>query len=227
MLTPTSFERNALESPLLRLPRELRNLIWTFIFTTTVKPHKLIIPQASAFNVLRVCRQTYTEAASLTYPFITWSFACLNHYEDFFWEICDGAARSKKSLIHCVEIGVDASDLYMLAEMVDPGTDEDEQEEDKGKYHRPTPRAFENLSHLELLLSAQGVFYESENENEEKPENHVACRYENDYIEEARDNFNKTMERKLPRVRVTYKDFDDLLALERFWITHNPKEIGG
>ncbi|KAH6879017.1 hypothetical protein BKA58DRAFT_108250 [Alternaria rosae] len=220
-------ERSATESPLLRLPRELRDLIWTFTLTTTVQPWRTIKPHGSAFNVLQVCRQAYTEAISLTYPFITWSFICMRHYEDFFWKIRDGAARKKESLVHSIQIGADPSDLYMLAEIVDPGTDEDEQEEGQGEYDRATFRAFENLSHLELLLSATGVFYDSEKEDDLDAKAYGANPYEVDYIEEARDNFNKTMERKVPRVRVTYKDFDDSLAMERFWCMQSPREIGG
>jgi len=221
----SAVERNALESPLLRLPRELRDLIWTLTFTGTVKPVYSGASWSSPFSVLVACRQIYTEAISLAGPFLTWSFSCIPDYEIFFWNIFDvEGAKYKNRFIHSIQLGVDPSDSYMLAEIIDPGTDDDRHEE-TGEYRRPTFRAFENLTHVELLLSATGVFSDSENEDDEEAEEVESTRYENDDIEEARDNFTKTMERMLPRVRVTYKDFDDSAAMKRFWTTQDPKEL--
>ncbi|KAI4674194.1 uncharacterized protein J4E84_010700 [Alternaria hordeiaustralica] len=217
-------ERNALESPLLRLPRELRDLIWTFTFTGTAKPACKEVSRYSPFRVLTVCRQIYTEAISLAGPFLTWSFICLRDYESFFWDIIySEGPKHKIRLVHSIQIGVDPSDLYMLAQIVDPGTDDDVDDE-TGEY-RPTLRAFENLTHVELLLSATGFFADSDNEDDEEAEEVEPTRYESEYIEESRVNFTKTMERKLPSVRVTYKDFDDSSAMKRFWTTQDPKEL--
>jgi len=224
ILTSSSVERNALESPLLRLPRELRDLIWTLTFTGTVKPACSEASRDSPFSVLVACRQIYTEAISLAGPFLTWSFSCIPDYENFFWNIFDDeGAKYKNRFIHSIQLGVDPSDSYMLAEIIDPGTDDDGDE--KTGESRPTFRAFENLTHVELLLSATGVFTDSENEDDEEAEEVESNRYENDDIEDARNNFTKTMERMLPRVRVTYKDFDDSSAMKRFWKTQDPKEL--
>ncbi|KAI4957552.1 hypothetical protein J4E86_004690 [Alternaria arbusti] len=219
----SAVERNALQSPLLRLPRELRDLIWTFTFTGTAKP-ACKVSRYSPFSVLTVCRQIYTEAISLAGPFLTWSFSCLRDYESFFWDIIySEGPKHKIRLVHSIQIGVDPSDLYMLAQIVDPGTDDDVDHE-TGEY-RPTLRAFENLTHVELLLSATGFFQDSDDEDDEEAEAAEPNRYEIEYIEEARDNFTKTMERKVPRVRVTYKDFDDSSAMKRFWTTQDPREL--
>ncbi|KAI4631632.1 uncharacterized protein J4E87_002338 [Alternaria ethzedia] len=223
ILTPRCVERNALQSPLLRLPRELRDLIWTFTFTGIAKP-ACKVSRYSPFSVLTVCRQIYTEAISVAGPFLTWSFVCLRDYESFFWDIIySEGPKHKIRLVHSIQIGVDPSDLYMLAQIVDPGTDDDVDDE-TGEY-RPTLRAFENLTHVDLLLSATGFFADSDNEDDEEAEEVEPTQYESEYIEESRVNFTKTMERKLPSVRVTYKDFDDSSAMKRFWTTRDPKEL--
>jgi hypothetical protein len=218
ILTPSSVKRNVLESPLLRLPRELRDLIWTFAFTRTIKPTRSELSQYSPFSVLVVCRQVYTEAVSAIYPLLVWSFGCMPNYEDFFWRLCDSARNmDRMSLIHSIQIGVDPSDLYMLAEVEDPGTDENEGKEEKDEYNRPTFRAFKNLSHLELLLAATGVFDDSDgDEAEEDSSNEHVQLYNHAYIEEAKDNFSKTMARKVPHVHVTYRDFGNSFAMKEF-----------
>jgi hypothetical protein len=68
----TSTERNAQESLLLRLPAEIRNRIWTHIVAIEkvyiggefMNDPKCVAPQ---LHLLRVCRQTYAEAALLPY----------------------------------------------------------------------------------------------------------------------------------------------------------------
>ena len=247
---PSSVERNALQSPLLRLPRELRDLIWTFTFTGTVKPACKEASQSSPFSVLTVCRQIYTEAISLAGPFLTWSFSCISDYENFFWNIFDDEeakytptyppkvprektsnssaspqeAKYKNRFIHSIQLGIDPGDTHGLAQILDPGTDDDGNKETWAD-HYATLRAFEKLTHVELLLSATGFFADSDNEDDEEAEEVEPTRYESEYIEESRVNFTKTMERKLPSVRVTYKDFDDSSAMKRFWTTQDPREL--
>jgi hypothetical protein len=147
------------------------------------------------------------------------------NYEDFFWRLCDSAGnKDKLGLIRSIQIGVDPSDLYMLAEVEDPGTDEEEGKEEKDVYNRPTFRAFENLSHLELLLSATGVFddYDDDEAERDSSSEHVQL-YNHAYIEEAKDNFSKTMARKVPHVHVTYREFCDSLAMKEFWREQDPR----
>lgn len=199
------------------MPRELRDLIWTFTFTQTIKPEA---PQNSTFSPLVVCRQFYREAASLAHQFLILSFSCQPSWEDFFWSLCENEKHKyKKSLIRSIQIGVDSTDLYMLAEREDPGYDVEEEKveiarEDQGEYHRVTFRAFENLSHLELLLSATKVFGDSD--DDEETEHDTTPPPNSTEINEAKENFTRTMRQKLPRVRVTYKEFGNTSAMRKY-----------
>ncbi|KAI8939904.1 hypothetical protein NX059_003634 [Plenodomus lindquistii] len=72
---------NASESPLLRLPAELRNAIYGYMFgdayfivgfqnhTTTI-----VYRNKQYLALLYVCRQTYTETALLPFKLNTWVF---------------------------------------------------------------------------------------------------------------------------------------------------------
>lgn len=82
-LSSNSAERNAQESPLLRLPPELRNRIWTYVLSTKDD----ITPDADGkdfkwnleeihLDIIGVCRQTYAETAML--PFALGSFRFRN-----------------------------------------------------------------------------------------------------------------------------------------------------
>ncbi|CAN9454757.1 unnamed protein product [Alternaria alternata] len=216
-------KRNALESPLLRMPRELRDLIWTFTFTQTIRPEA---PQNSAYSPLVVCRQLYREAASLSHTFLIWSFSCQPSWEDFFWSLCENEKpKYKKSLIRSIQIGVDSTDLYMLAEREDPGYDVEEEKveiarEDQGEYRRVTFRAFENLSHLELLLSATEVFGDSDDDDE--TEHDTIPPPNSTEINEAKENFTRTMRQKLPHVRVTYREFGNTSAMKKYLEEQDP-----
>ncbi|KAG9188623.1 hypothetical protein G6011_07328 [Alternaria panax] len=216
-------ERNAHKSPLLRLPRELRDLIWAFTFTRTVKPRQREGPLNSAFSPLVVCRQLYKEAASLAYPFLIWSFGCQPPWEDFFWTLCENEKhKCKKNLVRSIQIGVDSTDLYQLAEREDPGYDDDEEKaeiakEDQDEYSRVTLRAFKNLSHLELLLSATEVYTDSDDIDDMKYDDTMPLRFDSTEINEAKENFTKTMSQKLSHVRVTYREFGNTSAMRKYW----------
>jgi hypothetical protein len=175
-----------------------------------------------------VSRQAYAEATSLAHPFLTWSFGCQPPYENFLWSLCDNEKnKCKKNLIRSIQIGVDPSDLYQLAEIEDPGYDKDEEEavrakEDQGEYRRTTFRAFENLEHLELLLSATEVYLDSEDHEDMKYDDTMPLRFDSAQMVEAKENFTKTMKRKLPHVRVTYKEFGNIWAMKKYWKEQDP-----
>jgi hypothetical protein len=203
-----------------------------------VKPDKKEILN-SAFSPLVACRQIYAEAASLACPLLIWSFRCWPHYEDWFWNVYDKDEdnreinqkddREKKSLVRFIQIGVDTTDLYSFAEIEDPGTD-DENDEDEtaeaGHYNptlRATFRAFRNLSHLELLLSATPVYedYDTEDDSGEELEDHeLQCA--TTLAEQAKQNFTSVMRQKLPHVCVTYKEFATGNEMRRYWRDQDP-----
>jgi hypothetical protein len=71
--------RNATFSPLLRLPPEIRNTIYTFVFGigTILMIHLrygLSCRTEGSLNLLRVCRQVYTETCLLPYKLNTFDF---------------------------------------------------------------------------------------------------------------------------------------------------------
>ena len=73
-------QRNATSSPLLRLPPEIRNMIYTLIIdVVTVVFTKARLgrgrhPIQDGLALLRVCRQIHAEAALLPYAFNTFVF---------------------------------------------------------------------------------------------------------------------------------------------------------
>ncbi|KAH6849564.1 hypothetical protein B0T12DRAFT_486270 [Alternaria alternata] len=72
-------QRNATSSPLLRLPPEIRNMIYTLILdvNTVMVAHAGLVRSRRfeiSVTLLRVCRQIHAEAALLPYAFNTFVF---------------------------------------------------------------------------------------------------------------------------------------------------------
>ncbi|RAR06795.1 ethyl tert-butyl ether degradation ethd [Stemphylium lycopersici] len=204
---------NSLDSPLLRLPRELRDQIWTLSLTHTIKPiHKFgcnLITPNPPISLLQTCRQIYKEARRFLYPSLTITFRDRIKYEDWFHEF----PSEKRYLIHSLQIRIDPLDMYAQAEVEDPGYDDDE-EGDGGEeeFRTPTFRAFKNLERLELLVARvaiDGGEYEEEEEEElggeeQVDEENTIKRFNMEEIEESKGNFENTMKEKNPGVKVTY-----------------------
>jgi len=81
-LTDSSSKKNARDSPLLRLPPEIRSMIWEYVLGEhTIRMgeswHFTFPAQGTAqihFDLLRVCRQVYVEASNLPRTLNTLSF---------------------------------------------------------------------------------------------------------------------------------------------------------
>jgi hypothetical protein len=71
-------QRNATSSPLLRLPPEIRNMIYTLILdvNTVMVAHAGLVRSRleTSLTFLRVCRQMHAEAALLPYALNTFVF---------------------------------------------------------------------------------------------------------------------------------------------------------
>jgi hypothetical protein len=86
----SSCEQNSLSSDLLRLPPEVRMMIWSYALSgQTIKlapkrrPLEMVVWSHDRFPLLRVCRQVYSEAAILPYTLNTFYFTILQHYLDY------------------------------------------------------------------------------------------------------------------------------------------------
>jgi hypothetical protein len=130
-LNLASVKRNAEQSPLLRLPAEIRDMIWKlalggnvirpvrskshvrgffhpFPQVDTNGPH----PPAYRFSLLQVCRQIYSEAASLPCHLSTFCF-----YDDLDLELWQRQApASKTKLVRSVRYGSWESTLESVLE---------------------------------------------------------------------------------------------------------------
>jgi hypothetical protein len=87
LLTYGSAQKNAQESRLLRLPPEVRMMIWGYsLGGQTIKlAQKRLSPHydprlVNRFPLLRVCRQVYLDAAVLPYTLDTFRFHNYHHY---------------------------------------------------------------------------------------------------------------------------------------------------
>lgn len=87
MLTSNSGNKNALESPLLRLPAELRAMIWKYAlrgYISKPRPWKSIpitfTTQTDRFSLLRVFRQIHCETSTLPYQLTVFAFSCIYDY---------------------------------------------------------------------------------------------------------------------------------------------------
>jgi len=90
LLISVSGERNALVSPLLRLPAEVREMIWTHAMSGyIIKPRSLLfvkeVPPVVEFrfSLLLVSQQTYHETAVLPHRLNTIAFACFGDFNGY------------------------------------------------------------------------------------------------------------------------------------------------
>jgi hypothetical protein len=90
-LRSNSTERNEIESPLLHLPGEIRNLIWEYASSgADIDLHnhadgKISVhnhDDLAAFHLPQVCRQTHSETHTLAYALSTFAVPCLEKCKD-------------------------------------------------------------------------------------------------------------------------------------------------
>jgi hypothetical protein len=225
-----SAQRNTTTSPLLRLPRELRDLIWTYTLSGNiikaeyrpVDKYPRATPLKHRFGLLRTCRQIYAETSSLPWTLSTFSFHTRRSFEECFCQDEADVLR-RNHQIHAIQIGADPLDLYGLAETQDSGYGPDDVEGDDGydgEVGLTSPLSakfstFRKLERLEIMLVA-GLVQDEEDEDECMNDGLV---FEQEMMEESKLNFTKTMREKNPSVRLTYWEFEDCNALRKYWKT--------
>jgi hypothetical protein len=109
----SSAERNAGESPLLRLPAEIRNYIWTYVLAT----EQIVVSlgeEASAcappepapdFAFLSSCRQAYAEAALLPLILAYFQFQEPNDMISLLAELSSGQGNAIRDIIlYCDDV---------------------------------------------------------------------------------------------------------------------------
>ncbi|KAF1942647.1 hypothetical protein EJ02DRAFT_163886 [Clathrospora elynae] len=214
--------RNANQSPLLRLPSELRELICNFTLAgNIIKPayasrRWAIRPPKHRFSLLRVCRQIYAETASLPYSLSTFSFSTIYRYQEF----CDvwyHDAKEKKRLIHFVQVGVDPLDLYGFAEEEEQTEEELEQGWEEEDYHLFRFTTFPALERLDFLVARTTVEDVDEGEGEQSGYVGGERSFSASEVSDAMENMSKVMKDKKPSVRVGCKEFPDGKAMKTYW----------
>jgi hypothetical protein len=143
------------------------------------------------------------------------SFSERSTYEDFCLDEHD--AKKKRDLIRSVQIGVDPWDLYGIAETEDSGYDEEEEEKDTSCQLSAKLSRFTKLERLELLLARTPVEDEDEEPNRRVEHIDDLRRFSFEEVQEAKENFDKTMQKKNSSVSVIYKDFELSEDMRRYW----------
>lgn len=95
-------EKNAKESPLLRLPAEIRNHIFEMALDGhTIKPDapRTLNNRDNRFDLLQSCRQIYAETGILPYRLSTFSFRYLNTMKKW----CDRLPPIQRQAISAIQ----------------------------------------------------------------------------------------------------------------------------
>ncbi|KAE8832908.1 hypothetical protein PTNB73_09690 [Pyrenophora teres f. teres] len=211
--------RNTIESPLLRLPRELRDEIWKLCLPLTIRVSKKLPQQTNSTpSILLVSRQTYAEAATMDYQsLLTWSFSSPRRYEDWLWTVLH-----KRSKVYRLRVCADVLDLYSMAEVEDPGyvrsDDPGNSTSEDFSLSTPSLQAFPNLEELEVWIPGLYMNADSDSDSDGLPEEGSATRVLASEDEMSTENFTKTMRDEHPRVKVTYTRFPDVRAMKTCWL---------